>query len=141
MFCSVLILCGWAFCLGQSDVHHRRLPDGLTLPPAVAAVLITGWIAPNELLPGVSWFLVYLFLGTATGGGIGGGDIKLALPLGVLTTVTAGFAGMCVAVALAGGLTTGILFITRKGSLPHGPAMLVATSLVLLFVGAGAVIP
>ena len=129
---SIPVLAAWAFLLVCHDVRHSRLPDGLTLPPAVSALLVICWFAPVYLIPGLAWFLLYLLLAGLTGGGIGGGDIKLAVPLGILATVTGGISGGLLAAALSGVLTSAVLAATGRSSIPHGPAMVMGTLIVMV---------
>ena len=129
---STLVLVIWAWLLVRSDLRDGRLPDGLTLPPAVSALLVTCWVAPAGVLPGLGWFLIYLVLAELTGGGIGGGDVKLAVPLGLLATAIAGPTGGLLAAAVAGMLTSVVLTVTRSRWIPHGPAMIVGTLVVVV---------
>ncbi|MBV7293369.1 prepilin peptidase [Corynebacterium sp. CCM 8835] len=136
---SIPVLVIWAGLLVRSDLRHRRLPDGLTVPPAVSALLVTCWFAPVFLVPGLAWSLIYLLLAGLTGGGIGGGDIKLAVPLGILATVIGGISGGLLAAALSGLLTSVVLVGTGRSSIPHGPAMFAGTLIVLVSAVPGSV--
>ena len=129
---SIPVLAAWAFLLVCHDVRHSRLPDGLTLPPAASGVLVTCWVSPAGVLPGLGWFLSYLVLAEVTRGGIGGGDVKLAVPLGFLATAIAGTTGGLLAAAVAGILTSVVLTVSRRRSIPHGPAMVVGTLVVVV---------
>ncbi|MCK7636956.1 prepilin peptidase [Corynebacterium pygosceleis] len=129
---TVPVLAAWVCLLVHHDVRHRRLPDGLTLPPAVSAITVACWFAPGCLLPGLGWFLVYLLVAPASGGGIGGGDMKLAVSLGISVTVTCGFTAGFRAAMFAGVLSAAFLLCTRRDSVPHGPAMFAGSFLVLL---------
>src|SRR5699024_68996 len=74
----------WSVALIIYDVRQRRFPDFLTLP---AAALALGWIGCTlqwHALWGLLRSALYLFLALASNGrGMGGGDIKLAVSLGV----------------------------------------------------------
>ncbi|MEO5611146.1 MAG: A24 family peptidase [Ornithinibacter sp.] len=117
------------------DVH--RLPVGLVVPTAAAevALLVVATIADG----GARWLgaligaavlgVVYLVLGLLPGGGVGGGDIRLAPLIGALL----GWLGIDHAVVglLAGFLVGGVaaialLVLGRVGlrtSIAYGPAM------------------
>ena len=126
----------WSGALMLFDVREQRLPDILTLPAAVCALGLC--VVEPHALWGLVWPLSYLLLG----GGIGGGDIKLAVPLGVAVAYCSrpsGMLGVLAAIALSGLLTVAIGILTRRRALAHGPAMLVAAWSVV--VGAAVVGP
>lgn len=123
---SVLLV--WSTWLSYVDVRTRRLPDGLTLPPAAAAVSVTLLLDPAALGVGLLWAGAYLGLGLMVGG-VGGGDLKLAVPLGVCVSAVAGIGGVLVAMAGAGALST--VSALRSGDTPHGPAMMGAAAITL----------
>lgn len=71
--------------LGYTDIKRRILPDKITIP-----MIITGFIysvCTGNLQTGitgsVSAFLLFFMTAFIFGGGIGGGDIKLAAGLGM----------------------------------------------------------
>ncbi|MCP1387163.1 prepilin peptidase [Corynebacterium sp. TA-R-1] len=110
----------WSLGLTLSDVRFQRLPDWLTLPafaPACALCVID----PGALW-GLVWPAAYLFVGTR----IGGGDIKLAVPLGVGAAWCAGLPGVLAAIGVSGLLTACVGMLARSRTVPHGPAMLAA---------------
>src|SRR5699024_12690530 len=78
---------GWAAALVIFDVRQRRLPDFLTVP---AAGLALGWIGFTwqwHALWGLLWPVLYLAMAALSNGqGMGGGDIKLAVSLGVVSS-------------------------------------------------------
>ncbi|WJY68158.1 prepilin peptidase [Corynebacterium auris] len=108
----------WSAALAVWDASARRLPDALTLPAGAAAL---GWCFAWPVgLWGLAWPALYLLPAR----GIGGGDIKLALPLGVAVACCGGPLWVLVAVAGAGALTLAAAAVTGARALPHGPAML-----------------
>lgn len=147
--------------LVQYDLRERRLPDALVLPGFAFVAVGAVWsalggtgglaviVAPAVCGPGV--LLVFLVL--ASGGGLGMGDVKLAVLLGsALAAVVAERAPpAAVAVTVAvwvvaslvlGGLTAGIVLSTRRAApgaahrpsaeLPFGPVLLAAFWVVAL---------
>ncbi|UIZ93355.1 prepilin peptidase [Corynebacterium sp. CNCTC7651] len=119
----------WSAGLMLFDVRFNRLPDFLTLPafiPALAMCVDQPWA-----LMGLVWPTAYLVHGT----GIGGGDIKLAVPLGIAAAWCAGMAGMLLAVMLSSLLSVLAGVAMRRQTVPHGPAMLVATWTVVAVAG------
>ncbi|MFE9821258.1 prepilin peptidase [Streptomyces sp. NPDC005791] len=148
-----LLLTPVAVLLAVIDRRVHRLPDTLTLPLAGAAAVLLGGAA---LLPGTggSWtsallggvalggFYVLLFL--INPNGMGFGDVKLALGLGVAlgwygwaVLFAGGFAGFLLG-ALYG---TGLVLLRRAGrrtGIPFGPFMIAGALVGLLFGGLAA---
>ncbi len=108
--------------LAVYDIAYRRLPDWLTLPAAGVAV-VAAVIVDKQALAGLLWPAAYLALAWR-GGGIGGGDIKLAVPLGIWVAHHAGLFGVVVAMGLGSVVTLAFLLLRRTSGGPHGPAML-----------------
>lgn len=114
----------WATALSWWDIRERRLPDALTIPAGVLSVTFASW-------GGLTWPLLYLLV-VLFGAGIGGGDIKLALPLGMLVGATAGPLAVIIACGGAAVLTLLASGIARaKGGVPHGPSMVLSAGLVM----------
>ena len=63
------------------DVRSRRVPNALTATLAVAAVIVHAFEGPKAVGTSVAVMLVLTFLGSLVyaRGGIGGGDVKLAI--------------------------------------------------------------
>lgn len=81
---------------------------------------------------GLLWPVLYLLV-ALRGAGIGGGDIKLALPLGMLVGATAGPLAVLMACGGAAVVTLLASGIARvKGGVPHGPSMVVSAGLVMV---------
>ncbi|WP_350308260.1 A24 family peptidase [Corynebacterium afermentans] len=114
------VFLAWSALLCVFDIRERRLPDALTGPPAVAALTACLW--QPSLAWGLLWPTWYLLVGR----GIGGGDIKLAVPLGVACAAAGGPLGVVAAFGLSGLFTVGVAVVFRKRSVPHGPSMLCA---------------
>jgi len=114
------IVLAWSVLLCVYDVRVRRLPDALTVPPAVAVTVACLWHPP--LAWGLVWPAWYLLVGR----GIGGGDIKLAVPLGVALAAVGGALGVIAGIGLSGLLTVGVAVASGSRSVPHGPSMLCA---------------
>ena len=111
------------------DLHRRIIPNRITAPAALAAVVIGVATRPagiaTQLIAGIAAGAVLLLCALAYRGGLGLGDVKLGGVMGL-------FLGSSVAVALvagvlAGGLA-GIGVIARLGvrqgrrtSMPYGP--------------------
>ena len=75
---------------------------------------------------GFIWPGAYLF----TGRGIGGGDVKLAVPLGVAMALVGGAGAVLAAMLLASSFTVVTLLINKAKAMAHGPSMLAAAWIV-----------
>lgn len=130
---AVLLALAWTVTLVVWDVREQRLPNALTLPAAAAAVVAcfvypTGWW-------GMLWPGMYLVTALATPvnrPGIGGGDIKLAVPLGVAVALSGGVMGVLGAMLLSSMITVCVLLVARQSGMAHGPSMLTAAWLVVI---------
>jgi leader peptidase (prepilin peptidase)/N-methyltransferase len=125
--------------LTQIDVAVQRLPDRLTLPAypalvvllAVAAAVDNNWAAfLRALLGALAAGAGYAVLGLASGGQVGGGDIKVAGLIGLLlgwlswrTLITGTFVGFVLA-AVAGVALLTARRISRHSMISFGPYLL-----------------
>lgn len=123
------------------DLDHQIIPDAITLPGICAGLLAnlaTGRVPWSDAGLGTalggSIFLAIILL---SGGGMGGGDMKLGAMLGAFL----GWRVMLVSIffaVVAGGLVAAVLLISgargRKDPVPFGPFLAVA-GLVGLFLG------
>jgi leader peptidase (prepilin peptidase)/N-methyltransferase len=135
-------LCGAAaigVVLAFVDVAVHRLPDRLTLPAAGGAAVLLGLSAALDgelrryavaLLSGLGLAAFYLLLALIAPAGMGLGDVKLALCVGLVAgwfgwpvTVLAAMAGFLLAGIYAAGLLA-LRRVGRKDHIPHGPFML-----------------
>ncbi|GAB3075276.1 A24 family peptidase [Corynebacterium aquatimens] len=131
----------WSVVLAWWDQRHLRLPDWLTLPAVVLAFGLccfypSGWW--GLVWPGL-YLLVAMVMGGRSGDAnagaipIGGGDIKLAVPLGVGVSLCGGVIAVLGAIVCANVITVvaGITSGKRYGNgMPHGPAMVGAAWLI-----------
>ncbi|WP_244330746.1 prepilin peptidase, partial [Streptomyces parvus] len=133
-----LVLAPGAVLLAVVDRRVHRLPDVLTLPLAAAAVLLLGGAAllpghagswTSGLLGGLALGGFYLLLFLINPNGMGFGDVKLALALGVAlgwygwtVLFLGGFAGFLFGAAY--GLALVLLRRAgRRTGIPFGPFM------------------
>jgi leader peptidase (prepilin peptidase) / N-methyltransferase len=135
----VLLALGWlAVAAGAVDVLAGRLPDALTLPALPAALLLLVPVGGDAVARGVVGAVVAVAAHAAVHlvapAAMGGGDVKLAAPLGAVSAAVS-----WEALALAGvlaALSSGLLAVAvlvrrgRGGAVPHGPSMLLAGLLV-----------
>jgi leader peptidase (prepilin peptidase)/N-methyltransferase len=148
-----LLLAPFAVLLAVVDRSVRRLPDVVTLPLAAGSAALLGVAAllpgaggswPRALLGGVVLGGAYLVLFLVNPRGMGFGDVKLALPLGVVlgwygwgTLLAGAFAGFALG-AVHGLSLVVVRRAGRKETMPFGPFM-VAGALVGLLLGGPAV--
>ncbi|OIR45723.1 prepilin peptidase [Corynebacterium sp. NML130628] len=127
-----VLAAGWSARLCWYDLKYARLPDRLTLP---ACVLAAGAVVLQpELFVGLLWPAVYFLFGK----GIGGGDIKLAFPLGIAAAASGGLIGVNLVILVSSLCTLCFAGFARSSRVPHGPSMLLASwALVALKVGNG----
>jgi leader peptidase (prepilin peptidase)/N-methyltransferase len=135
----VLLALGWlAVAAGTVDVLAGRLPDALTLPALPTALLLLVPVGGDAVARGVAGAVVAVAAHAAVHfvapAAMGGGDVKLAAPLGAVLAAVS-----WEALALAGvlaALSSGVLAVAvlvrrgRGGAVPHGPSMLLACLLV-----------
>jgi leader peptidase (prepilin peptidase) / N-methyltransferase len=136
--------------LASIDLDVHRLPDVLVLPsaPAVLALLAVAsgslgqwWPLARSALAALLLFAGYFLLMVLSpgGGGLGFGDVKLALVLGLLLGWV-GWGPVVVSVAAAfvlGGLASVVLLalrrVSRQSSIAFGPAMIAGALVALVF--------
>lgn len=127
--------------LWRADVAERRLPNALVLPTgalALGAVVVTAivdgaWPLGVVISSGIT---AVFFLVLSIGGGMGMGDVKLAVVLATvlaLVRVDAVIAAALVAFFSGGAAALIVHLRSRQRSIPFGPFLLVGfwTALVL----------
>ncbi|MFF3453356.1 prepilin peptidase [Streptomyces sp. NPDC002730] len=148
-----LLLAPFAVLLAQVDLNVHRLPDQLTLPLAAAAAVLLGLAAllpadagswPTALLGGLVLGAAYFVLFLIHPNGMGFGDVKLALSLGVAlgwygwtVLFTGAFAGFLLG-SLYGVALMALGRANRKTAIPFGPFMIVGALAGLLLGGLAA---
>jgi len=122
------------------DLEHQLIPDRITLPAIVVGLLTSflgtrvSWLDSLLGILAVGGILLAVII--LSGGGMGGGDVKLGAMLGaflgyklaLLALFLAVIGGGCVALAL---LFTGIR--RRKDPIPFGPFLAMAAAITLLW--------
>lgn len=148
-----LLLAPVAVLLAVIDRRVHRLPDRLTLPLAGAAAVLLGGVTllpehagswTSALLGGAALGGFYFLLFLINPNGMGFGDVKLALALGVAlgwygwaVLCAGGFAGFLLGALYGVGLVL-LRRAGRKTGIPFGPFMIAGALLGLLFGGLAA---
>lgn len=148
-----LLLTPFAVLLALVDRNVHRLPDQLTLPLAAAAAALLGLAAllpgkagswPAALLGGLALGAAYFVLFLIHPNGMGFGDVKLALSLGVVlgwygwaVLFTGAFAGFLLGSVYGLGLIV-LRRAGRKTAIPFGPFMIAGALAGLLLGGLAA---
>jgi leader peptidase (prepilin peptidase)/N-methyltransferase len=132
--------------LMATDLHQRLLPDVLTLPliPVALVLLVLGlnpllagkdlaWI--SAIAAGIGAPLFLILTNALFKGGLGGGDVKLAVGLGLMSGVSRLFTGFLYA-SVASAFVLIALIATRRlqmrSAIPFGPVLIVGGFLAAL---------
>ncbi|PBJ51907.1 prepilin peptidase, partial [Mycobacterium avium] len=107
----------WLAVLSCYDIRQHRLPNALTLTGAAAILAAAGLAGrgPSALAGAAALAAIYLLVHAVAPGGMGAGDVKLALGVGALTGC--GGVGVWFLAALAAPLLTvlvGVLARVRR---------------------------
>ncbi|WP_298179944.1 A24 family peptidase [Saccharomonospora sp.] len=145
----------FAVPLASADLLYRRLPDVLTLPAyglagaAVGTAAISGPgppLAVTALAGGGVTLAAHLLVHGIAPDSLGAGDVKLSGSLGMLAAA-AGWPTLVFSLVSASLLTAGLagaaaLVGSRRwsGGVPHGPGLLAATCLGVVFPGEASVV-
>ncbi|HEV8053810.1 MAG: prepilin peptidase [Chloroflexi bacterium] len=124
--------------LMATDLDQRLLPDVVTLPLIgfSLAMLILGWdplLAGKDLgvvsgiAAGIGAPIFLLATNRLLGGGLGMGDVKLAVSLGLMSGVSRLFAGFLLASAASSVILVALILTRRLGlrsAIPFGPILI-----------------
>lgn len=130
---AACLVLAWLAALSCYDIRERRLPNTLTLTGAgaILAVAALAGRGPSALAGAVALTAIYLLVHCVAPGGMGAGDVKLAIGLGALTGCCG--VGVWFVAAFGAPLLTALLgavWMTRRGArtVPHGPSMCLASA-------------
>lgn len=124
----------WLVALSAYDFRQRRLPNLLTVPGAVAILMVAALIGRGgpATLGAVALTGIYAFVHLRSPAALGAGDVKLAIGVGALTGAFGMQAwALC---AIGASLLTGLWGVARlargsRSAVPHGPSMCLAAAL------------
>jgi leader peptidase (prepilin peptidase)/N-methyltransferase len=122
------------------DLQHQIIPDVITLPGIVGGFIgavATGRVRWLDALIGVvvcgGLFLVII---VASGGGMGGGDMKLGAMLGAVLGWQVGLLAVLIGVLAGGAVAVALLALGRRGrkeAIPFGPFLALGGAVGLLW--------
>ncbi|EKE05842.1 MAG: hypothetical protein ACD_19C00176G0064 [uncultured bacterium] len=126
-----------SLCILITDIEHQIIPDELSW-----LVLLLGLLTLNSsflfinLFSGFLFAFLLLFLHLITKGrGMGLGDVKLAIPLGLMLGLEKGVVWLTTSFII-GGIVASILLLLKRAKLkteiPFGPFLILAFWIVLL---------
>ncbi len=131
-FCIFLVI-------GIIDLEHGLILNKIVYPASVVALIISVFLLPgivNAVIGGAIGFVLLLIVALASRGGMGWGDIKMAMLIGLVTGFPVVFVGLFMGIVL-GGLVAGFLLlfkIKKRGEqIPFGPFLSLATMIALLW--------
>ena len=140
-FLVAAVLLGALIAITAIDLRHQIIPDVISLPG-----IVVGFVA-NSLLPGgVSWLDsligiavgggIFLVIILVSGGGMGGGDMKLGAMLGAFLGWKLGLLALLLGVLAGGAVAVVLLLLGRKGrkeAIPFGPYLALGGAVALLW--------
>ncbi|PYY34385.1 A24 family peptidase [Curtobacterium sp. MCBD17_030] len=148
LFVGLLFLMAVSVALALIDLDTHTLPNAIVYPAAVVlvVVLLGASVAVSDLSPFLRGLFgaavlggAYLVLALAVPGGMGLGDVKLAVVLGLVLAYL-GWGPLAVGAFgafLVGGTVAIVLLalgrVRRRGGIPFGPSMLVGAWLGIAF--------
>jgi leader peptidase (prepilin peptidase)/N-methyltransferase len=147
---ALLAFAASATVLTLIDLAEKRLPNVVVFPTlGVVAVLLlpatwaaeTWWPLLWAVAGAAGMFALYFLLALIAPSGMGMGDVKLALVIGLVLGwfgLSAWLVGLLAAFVVGGVLAIIALVLRRvtlRGSIPFGPSMLMGALIAMLFVG------
>jgi leader peptidase (prepilin peptidase) / N-methyltransferase len=120
-----------------TDIEHHVIPNAAMFPAialAIAASFVTPGLVWWRALLGGAFCLAPFVVAKAIGGllfgsgSLGGGDLKLALFVGLITGLPRAFLALVLATVFGVAVALGLLFTRRRGLLdgvPYGPFLVV----------------
>ena len=129
-----------------TDLDQRLLPDMITLPlvPIALALVVAGWdpilsgrslALASAIAAGIGLPLVLAVTNVLFKGGLGMGDLKLAVSLGFMAGLSHLFSGLVSAAILGAIVLIALLLarrITLRSYIPFGPVLIVGGLLAAL---------
>jgi len=126
-----------------TDLLRYRVPNAVTYPGVLlaltAALVMPDANLPSAVLAALIGGALFLLLSVLTRGGLGLGDVKLAVLIGAALGLPAAYQAMVLGV-VAGGVVILVLFLAgvvgRRQAVPYAPFLALAAVIVVLTQGA-----
>ena len=134
---AALVMLGWLGLVAAIDLQTYLIPNRLTYPALMLAPLAPLWTGASLASHGLGGLASAGFFGLAHAlnrQGIGFGDVKLALVLGLYLGWSRALVALA-ATTLLGGLAAVVALLfgrSHKASIPYGPALAAGGALALL---------
>jgi leader peptidase (prepilin peptidase)/N-methyltransferase len=126
--------------LAKIDLEQRIVPNRLVLPAVIVAPITSLLWGNPPLSIALGCFIHFLWYAISfavmRGRGIGLGDVKLALVLGLVTGFPAVFASLVAGAFFSGAVSAGLLLarrVRRRDYIPFAPFMLAGALTALLW--------
>jgi len=138
-----LIVAALLICTA-TDLLRYRVPNAITYPGTLLALLAALVLSPetadilNALLAAALAGLFFFIMALATRGGIGLGDVKLAMLIGAVLGLQASYIALLLGVVAAGAVIFVLVLlrlIGRRQAIPYAPFLALAAVGVLLTQG------
>ena len=139
------LLVAWLFlsaliALAGIDLEHQIIPDRITLP-GIAVGFLTSFLGTrvsglDSLLGILAGGGILFAVIVLSGGGMGGGDMKLGAMIGAFLGYKLALLALFLAVILGGIVALGLLSTgirRRKDPIPFGPFLAIAAAVVMLW--------
>ncbi len=136
-----LLVMGLLICTA-TDLLRYRVPNAITYP-GTALALIAALVMPNgevlnALLAALAGGSVFLIMAIITRGGLGLGDVKLAVMIGAALGIHAAYQALVIGIVSGGVIILALLltgFVNRRQAVPYAPFLALAAVLVTLLHG------
>ncbi|MGI5921025.1 MAG: prepilin peptidase [Syntrophomonadaceae bacterium] len=139
---SLIAISGWLFSMlviaaAMIDIYTGIIPDKITFP-GIAAGLVMSYFTvgvPGAVLGAVFFGGVLFLIAVISRGGMGGGDVKLALLIGAFTGMPGAFLALVISSLTGGAYALGLLILkqaTLKTAVRFGPFLALGGWLALL---------
>ncbi|MGI6364881.1 MAG: prepilin peptidase [Bacillota bacterium] len=118
-----------------TDLSHQEIPDQVSLgASAILGLIALVTLSWGNLLGGALLFCLLFLIAVASRGGMGGGDIKLALGIGLSLGWKLGLVALAVAFMVGGILAIALLIRGKRGkALPFGPFLALGAWIAMFF--------
>jgi prepilin signal peptidase PulO-like enzyme (type II secretory pathway) len=126
-----------------TDLLRYRVPNAITYPGTVLALVATVLLpdanATNAALAALLGGGVFLVMAVVTRGGLGLGDVKLAMLIGAALGLPAAYQALALGIVVGGLVILGLFLVgavTRRQAVPYAPFLALAAVVVMLTQGA-----